>query len=214
MFKKSKIVPTEAELLGDDDPVPDVDLSFMDRFQKTQWYAMNFVSNRVKDINEDEDYQKRKALCFVTSIVSLMIGLFLILFGLPATAIFSAFHRNWVAISFGILFSIPIFIWIRFMFFADILEQAARKRIIRKRKERMKPSLFDEILKESEQLSKPPATRIKIIARLRKKEYRVLAATWREFCLAIEEETGLPLKQQLIKFEHKNYDFESVLDKV
>lgn len=90
-------------------------------------------------------------------------------------------------------------------------EAMSRKEIIRKRKERQSPTLFDKILKDSEELSKPPVTRVKIIARLRKKEYRVLASTWREFCEAIAEETGLPVEQQLIKYKHKPYKVE--LDK-
>lgn len=122
--KLKKVLPTESELQAlesnHNEPIPkDVDLSNMDRFQKTQFYAMNFVSNRVNDINEDEGYQLRKAFCFVTCFVSMLVGVFLILMGLPATQIFSAFSRNWIPISFGILLCLPIFLWIRFMFLPD-----------------------------------------------------------------------------------------------
>jgi len=79
-------------------------------------------------------------------------------------------------------------------------EKKERIEVKKRRALRNHPEFFEAVREKADAFAKPPTEKIKVIARLRKKEYKIIATTWGEFCSLLETQTGIPADQQLIKY--------------
>jgi hypothetical protein len=143
------------------------------------------------------------------------IGAVLLLYGLRITLLFASYPGyDYIAIVFGGIFSIPVLVWLRYMFLPNHADRIRRKKISYERKERRKPSLFNEMVDHAKKATEPPPRKIRVFAHFRKKDFPIVASTMKDFCEALEHQTALPIERQLLRFQDEdlNIDLTKKLD--
>jgi hypothetical protein len=161
------------------------------RREKEIEFLQTNIQNRLTSLEEDESFETYKVFLFMFGVLSACVGVTLILFGLHLTPIFEKFQDdNIPALVFGGIFLIPLFLWFVFMFLPGRKERFKRKRIHRARRERRKPTLFNDMVNDAKRAAEPPPRKIKTLAHVRKHDYPIVASTWKEFCEALENATG------------------------
>lgn len=119
------------------------------------------------------------------------------------------------AIYAGGILTLPLFYWFIKLFFPHICccfekckkEREERKEMHRLRRERKKPSLFNDMVREAEDKAKPPVKKIVVVAKMYLSYYRVQVATLEEFQLELAKLTGLEPHRQLVKLKGKEIHF-------
>lgn len=173
----------------------------MSRKEKESIFAITFIGDRLKEMRIDANYELKKVVIFVLSFVSSLFGMFLILFGLGQTVLFSSYPPNFIMVGIGGSLCLPLIGWFLYIFCPSKVEHEKRKEMHRVRKERQSPNLLTAIVEEAQEFSRPPVQRMRLTARLRKRNFVITAATLREFCELVEKETGLLMRQQILKYK-------------
>ena len=124
--------------------------------------------------------------------------------GLGYTHVFERNKFNLGVVIFGGAFGLPLFTWFIYVFISPLLCKGianARKIIHTKRKERKKPTLFNEMVEAAQEHTKPPIKYIRIVVLFKKKEYFFNVSTLEDLQQKFYEETGLAPHRQLIKYK-------------
>lgn len=108
-----------------------------------------------------------------------------------------------------------MFYWLISLYFPNICfcfntcnkERERRKEMHQLRKERKVPSLFNDMVKEAEEKSKPPIKKITIVAKMYLTYYRVRVATLEDFQIEVAKLSGLDPHRQLVKLKGKEIHF-------
>jgi hypothetical protein len=135
---------------------------------------------------------------------SAMIGLMLILFGLGQTVFFETYDFNFIPIIFSFFFFLPCGFWVYYLCTPDKKEAEERRRIFIERRNRRKPTLFNELVENAKKANEPPPKKIRVLAHVRKKDYPIIACTMKDFCELVENATGLPIERQLLRFNDED----------
>eukprot|EP01038_Epipyxis_sp_PR26KG_P004394 gene4394-6215_t len=178
------------------------------RIHKEIEHVKNNVSVRLIQLKHDETYQKKKVLFFFIGFASAIIGAVLFLKGLALTDLFSYMKMDIVALVFACVFCIPLIIWFFYLFLPHKRERQLRNQLKVNRLEALKPSAFNDMVNAAKKATEPPVRRIKIIAHFRKKDFYVTASTWQEFCEGFRQQTGLPIEQQLIRYNDEDLEID------
>ncbi|KAJ1431035.1 hypothetical protein B484DRAFT_448528 [Ochromonadaceae sp. CCMP2298] len=181
------------------------------RQEKEIEFIMDNIHGRIVSLRNDESFQKKKVAIFALSCFSAMGGVTLILFGLHLTVFFEKYSDNMVAIVFGSIFCAPMLYWVYFLFAPGREEVKKRRKIHIDRKDRRKPTLFNQLVEEARQSTEPPVRRIRVLAHIRKHDHPIVASTMLELCDAIHLQCGLAVERQLLRFEDEDLDIQ--LDK-
>lgn len=161
---------------------------------------MDNIETRLKSLQNDEKFQTYKWFLFALSVLSAMVGVTLILFGLHLTFFFERFKGNTVAIVFGAIFCSPVLYWFYYVFIPNRAERRKRKRIHIDRQDRRKPTLFNQLVEEARKFTEPPPRRIRVIAHIRKHDYPIVACTMQELMEAIANQSGIAIERQLLRY--------------
>lgn len=179
------------------------------RAQKEIEFVIKNIQHRLRTLILDEKYEVNKTLLFAIGILSAMVGLTLVFYGLNYSVFFEHLqNKNYIAVACGSLFFIPLVVWIVYIFIPSKKERRKRKLLHNERKERRKPSLFNELVEDAKRATEPPVRKIRVIAHLRKKDYPITCTTWREFCVYLEGMTGLLADRQLIRYNGEDLEID------
>ena len=202
--KKQYVLPTGNQLMS----APIVKGGRVkDRFEKEREFVVNKIEKKIKVIGMEEKFQLHKWILFVIGLAFALAGVVLVLYGFHATVFFQMYQQvNIAAIVFGVLFTIPLFVWLVFLYFPGSEEKKNRRRIHIDHLERKKDTFFNKMAKEAEQNATPPDRVLEIIAHVRKKNYPIKCTSWWQFCNAVEKATGLPVERQLIRFHDEDLE--------
>lgn len=172
----------------------------MTRQEKEIWFVMDNIDKRLKSLKNDEGFQTYKWVLFSICVVSAMVGVTLILFGLHLTFFFERYKGNTVAVVFGGIFCSPSLYWFYYVFVPSKEEKRKRKRIYIDRRDRQKPTLFNQLVEEARKFTEPPPRRIRVIAHIRKHDYPIVASTMQELADAIYNQSGIAVERQLLRY--------------
>lgn len=184
------------------------------RQEKEIDYVVESIESRLTSLKNDEYFQVRKAITFSVSVLLAMGGVTLVLFGLHKTFFFQNYRNqptNIPALVFGGLFMTPMLYWFYYVFIPSKREQRFRKKIAMDRRERNKPTLFNQLVEEARKATEPPPRRIRVLAHIRKHDYPVVASTMGELAEAIANQCGLAVERQLLRYNEEDLVIE--LDK-
>lgn len=172
------------------------------RKQKELMYVLSNVTNRLEAISLEETLHRTRRKYFVACLIFGVGGMMLIFLGTRTTVLFNYYSGNYdpVALAFGCLFCLPMVIFI-LTIICPTREQRQKLKIIKvERKERKKETLFNDLVEKAKKHAEPPPRKIKVFAVFRKKEYPIVGSTMKDFCEALEHQTGLPIERQLIRY--------------
>lgn len=195
MSAPTRPLPTGQELMSG--PITS---GAMTRQEKEIWFVMDNIETRLKSLQNDEKFQTYKWFLFALSVLSAMVGVTLILFGLHLTFFFERFKGNTVAIVFGAIFCSPVLYWFYYVFIPNRAERRKRRRIHIDRQDRRKPTLFNQLVEEARKFTEPPPRRIRVIAHIRKHDYPFVACTMQELMEAIANQSGIAIERQLLRY--------------
>lgn len=184
------------------------------RQEKEIEYVVESIETRLKSLRNDEYFQVRKSVTFSISVILAMGGVTLVLFGLHKTFFFQNYKNqptNIPALVFGGLFMSPMLYWFYYVFMPGKKEKKFRKKIAMDRRERNRPTLFNQLVEEARKATEPPPRRIRVITHIRKHDYPVVASTMGELVDAIANQCGLAVERQLLRYNEE--DLEIHLDK-
>eukprot|EP01039_Chlorochromonas_danica_P005015 gene5015-5507_t len=186
----------------------------LSRREKETQYVVGDIERRLKVLEAETVFSTYKVALFSVTFLSLIAGILLILVGTHTTVIFQALPLEPGVIAVGGLFCLPIFYWVKVVFLPNRLEYNQRKSIKMERQSSKSRNLFDQITNAAKKFAEPPPRRIKVFAVIRKKEYPIVASTWKSFCEEVENKTSLAIERQLVKFrdEEVKVDFKLKLD--
>lgn len=177
------------------------------RKEKEINFLMQNVENRLTSLKIDVTYETYKVITFFGGLLSAIFGIMLVCLGFHVTPLFNKYQNdNIAAIFFGCCFCVPIIYWFVFVFLPKDKEKAKRRKIHRDRRERRKPTLFNEMVDEAKKKATPPPRKIKVLAHVRKHDYPITCSTWKEFCELLENATGLPVERQLIRYQDEDLE--------
>lgn len=184
------------------------------RKQKETYYVVKDINKRLSALKAEETFETFKVKLFTIAFLFMLAGILLILVGTHTSVLFAEQPFDPVAVAFGGLFCVPIIVWMKFMFVPSQPEALKRKSIKMERRGSKGPKLYQQITEAARKYAEPPPRRIKVTAVVRKKEYPVVASTWKSFCEEIEHQTGLPIERQIVKFrdEELKIDLKLKLD--
>jgi hypothetical protein len=184
------------------------------RKEKEVLYVVKNIDQRLSVINAKETFSTYKVKMFTVVLVCLLGGILLLLLGTHSTVLFQEYKFNPTAVVIGAFLCVPMLIWVGYMIYPPRLEHQRRRIIKVERKAGTAANLYETIAEQARKHAEPPPRRIKVYARLRKKDHVIIASTWQEFCEALENQTGLPVEQQIIKYrdEELQIDFKLRLD--
>lgn len=202
--KKQYVLPTGNQLMS----APIVKGGRVkDKFEKEREFVVNKIDKKLKVIGMEEQFQLHKWILFVIGLAFALAGVVLVLYGFHTTVFFEMYQQiNIVAIVFGVLFTIPLFVWLVFLYFPNSEEKKNRRRIHIEHIERKKDTFFNKMAKEAEQYATPPDRVLEVIAHVRKKNYPIKCTSWWQFCNGVEKATGLPVERQLIRFNEEDLE--------
>jgi hypothetical protein len=184
----------------------------MSRKEKELVYVLTSVANRLSVIKLEQEHDRFIIFYLIFSLLSGAIGAVLLLFGLRKTVLFDFYTgKDYVAIAFGCLFCLPCVLWMIHILFPFKSERSLRLKLKHERKERKRPTLFNEMVEKAKKSAEPPPRKIRVIVIFRKKEYPIIGSTMRDFVEALEHQTGLPIERQVIRYQGE--DLEIHLDK-
>lgn len=148
--------------------------------------------------------------------LSTLVSVVLFLYGFELTPVFQGMGGSWPAVYAAGVFTIPLFYWFLTLYILPHVcccierykkEKEKRNEMHRLRRERKKKSLFNDMLKEAEEKSKPPIKKITVVAKMYLSYYRVRVATLEDFQIELAKLTGLEPHRQLIKLKGKEIHF-------
>jgi hypothetical protein len=202
--KKNYVLPTGNQLMS----APIVKGGRVkDRYQKEREFVVKKIDRKLKIIGIEENFQLQKWILFVIGLAFALSGVVLILYGFHTTVFFEMYQQiNIPAIVFGVLFTIPLFVWMVYLYFPDSEEKKNRRRIQIDQIERKKDTFFNKMVKEAEQHATPPDRVLEVTAHVRKKNYPIKCTSWWQFCNAVEKATGLSVERQLIRFRDEDLE--------
>ena len=202
--KKNYVLPTGNQLMS----APIVKGGRVkDRYQKEREFVVKKIDKKLKVIGIEENFQLQKWILFVIGLAFALSGVVLILYGFHTTVFFEMYQQiNIPAIVFGVLFTIPLFVWMVYLYFPDSEEKKNRRRIQIDQIERKKDTFFNKMVKEAEQHATPPDRVLEVTAHVRKKNYPIKCTSWWQFCNAVEKATGLSVERQLIRFRDEDLE--------
>lgn len=188
-------LPTGNELMSG--PIVDGGLT---RQEKEIMFVMDNIDKRIKSLKNDEQFQTYKWTIFSIAVFLAMGGVTLILFGLHLTFFFEKYDDNMVAVVFGAIMCCPVFYWFYYVFLPSKEEKRRRRRIYIDRKDRRKPTLFNQLVEEAKAHTEPPPRRIRLIAHIRKHDYPIVGTTMGDFADAVANQSGIAIERQLLRF--------------
>ena len=217
--KREYTLPTGLELMSR--PIVDPGLSRKDR---EILFVIENVQSRLDELVPDSRFQMVKGVLFVYSLIcvflysliqpsgtwfvigvlSAVVGMVIIFAGLGYTHVFERNKFNLGVVIFGGAFGLPLFTWFIYVFVSPLLCRRiadARRIIHTKRKERKKPTLFNDMVQAAQDFTKPPIKYIRIVVLFKKKEYFFNVSTLEDLQQKFYEETGLAPHRQLIKYK-------------
>ena len=202
--KKNYVLPTGNQLMS----APIVKGGRVkDRYQKEREFVVKKIDKKLKVIGIEENFQLQKWILFVIGLAFALSGVVLILYGFHTTVFFEMYQQiNIPAIVFGVLFTIPLFVWMVYLYFPDSEEKKNRRRIQIDQIERKKDTFFNKMVKDAEQHATPPDRVLEVTAHVRKKNYPIKCTSWWQFCNAVEKATGLSVERQLIRFRDEDLE--------
>jgi hypothetical protein len=184
------------------------------RQEKEIEFVMNNIDTRLTSLKNDEYFQTRKAITFSICAALAMGGVTLVLYGLHKTFFFEKYKNqptNIPALVFGGMFMCPMFYWFYYVFLPNKAETRFRKKVAMDRRDRRKPTLFNQLVEEARKATEPPPRRIRVLAHIRKHDYPIVASTMGELTEAIANQCGLAVERQLLRYN--DVDLEIHLDK-
>jgi hypothetical protein len=190
----------------------------MSRTEKEIDFVITSVRNRLDHLYRDQLFETHKLKLIMFAFTCSLIALILIFFGLRLTILFDTYKSkkiDYIAVAFGGLFFFPMLYLLSYICFPNKVQYTERKKIKKERRERKRPTFFNQLVEDAEKATEPPPRLIKVIAKFRKKDYIVIGSTWKDFCEEFERMTGLPIERQLIRYEEEDLkiDLTKKLDK-
>lgn len=172
----------------------------MTRREKEMFFTTVYIMDRLKDLRADEIFELNKWVLFMGTLICGIIGSCLIMIGLAYGVLFQQMPKSMVAVGFGAAFLIPFALWVKFWICPGKKEGDSRKQVYKNRDLMRSKGIEGAIEDQAKDFSRPPTQRIPMYFNLRKKKYKVIASTMQEFCELIEKETGIPMCQQMMKY--------------
>jgi len=167
-------------------------------------FVLSTVSGRLYELLGDENFELKKGIYFILGFLSSIIGVILILVGFHLTVFFQELPFSIPALVFAGVFFLPMLFWCFFVFIYPYCwrpEYSRRKQMHMLRKERKKPSHFNEMAEAAQDHAKPPIKLMKVKACFHAVYYPLDVSDLRDFCNKFEQEVGLPAHQQLVKYK-------------
>lgn len=178
----------------------------MSRAEKEMVFIVKNIADRLGNLAPEAKYEITKGICGIFTFLSLVLGTVLVLKGFSLTVIFASDDPDMNFVIAGAAFAAPCVVWFTYIFILPYIPCGPCRRIREKRRfileqrgERKKPSLFNEMVADANEHSKPPIIRTPLFATFRKKEYKVVCHTMEEFQEIFYFKTGVPPDRQLIK---------------
>jgi hypothetical protein len=182
------------------------------RAQKETQYVLSTITHRMNVLITQQDHDRYTIYYLIVALISGSIGTILMLFGLRLSVMFDYYSgHNYLAVAFGALFYVPLLCWFIYLCFPNKEERQLRRQLNIENQERKRPTAFNDMVNKAKKFATPPARKILVVAVFRKKNYNIVASTMKEFCEAVEAQTGLPIERQLVR--HMEEDLELDLAK-
>jgi hypothetical protein len=179
----------------------------MSRTEKEIDFVITSVRDRLDHLYRDQLFETHKLKLLMFAFTCSLIALLLIFFGLRLTILFDTYKsrkKDYIAVSFGGLFFLPMLYLLCYLCFPNKVQYKERKKIKKERRDRKRPTFFNQLVEDAEKATEPPPRLIKVTAKFRKKDYIVIGSTWKDFCEEFERMTGLPMERQLIRYEEED----------
>jgi len=173
------------------------------RERETQ-FVLSTVSGRLHELTFDARHELTKGILFIFGVLSTVVGVILVMVGLHLTDVFRNLPVSIPAVICGGVCFLPILFWFVWVYCYPLLwssERQRRKQIHELRKDRKKPTLFNDMVSAAQEHAKPPVKMMRVKACFRDRYYALQASDLRDFCSKVEFETGLPSHQQLVKYK-------------
>lgn len=178
----------------------------MSRAEKEMVFIVKNIADRLGHLAPEAKYEITKGLCAIATFLSLVLGTVLVLKGFSLTVIFASDDPDINFVIAGAAFGAPCVVWFIYIFIIPYFPcgpcrrlRTQRNFILEQRSERKKPSLFNEMVADANEHSKPPIIRTTLYAMFRKKEYKIVCHTMEEFQEIFYFKTGVPPDRQLLK---------------
>ena len=218
--EKKPVLPTGAELMTSPIREPAKDgqkEKGLTRFEKEKLFILHNVSVRLQQLNFENYFYLAKSVSFWFGFLFAVAGAVLIIKGLQLTPIFAAQPFSMTLIFVGGGLCVPLLIWFWYVFMLPCCLNSVwnkRKMMREQRRERKKPGLFNDMVRQAEENSRPPVKKIRMIIMYRKHDFTISAHTVQEMCDQIEYRTGLRPGQQLFKYKNEEVTlpYESILE--
>lgn len=172
----------------------------MTRREKEMFFATTFIMDRLKDLRMDENFELKKWILFTLMVMCSIIGSFIIMAGMAYSIFFQGLKPSMTVVAVGAIFLIPFVLWLKYICCPVGQEAEERKHIYRTRSLLADSNVDDALVQQSKEFSRPPTQRIPCYFFLRKKKYKIIASTMREFSELVEKETDIPMNQQMFKY--------------
>lgn len=197
-------LPTGDQLMSA--PMFDASLS---RKEKEKRFVIANVEKNLADLVFYTNYQAYKAYLFMVALLCGIIGSVLIMMGISYSVFFMEMPFDPVKIGIGSLLCVPFLCWFVWLFIPTKNMHNEREKMHELKAERVRPTLFNEMVEKASNMSKPPVKKIRVFASFRQPvtsagrrvDFSIVCATLEEFQEEVYKETGLAPFRQLIKYK-------------
>jgi hypothetical protein len=171
------------------------------------------VNEQLKETEVEVEWETKK-FCYISmSVILFIIATMMFIFGLGDAGFLKAEKINPALLTFGLLFYFPTFYLFKILFFPNLENRRKRQEIYQKSKVRQKSALL-QVFKDEEKGDDaeifPDLLKIFGVVRGGNGRPKFIlpmdVSNLYDFCCHIENETGLPIDQQIIKFNGQELD--------
>jgi hypothetical protein len=197
-------LPTGNQLMSA--PMFDASLS---RKEKEKRFVISNVEKNLADLVFFTNYEAYKAYLFMVALLCGIIGSVLIMMGISYSVFFMEYPFDPIKIGVGAALCCPFFYWFCWLFIPTKTMHAEREIMHELKAERVRPTLFNEMVAKAQDMSKPPVKKIRVFASFRQAansagkrvDFSIVCATLEEFQEEVYKETGLHPHRQLVKYK-------------
>lgn len=164
-------------------------------------WVMENIEGRMRALRTDEVFELHKWLLFSLATLSGLVGATFILRGLAITPLFDRYHFQIGFLVASAPWFIPVCIWFKYLWFPPSEEKKKRHRMRWDRRDRRKKNFFNDLVEDARKANEDPPRKIRILAHIRKHDIPIVCTTWRQFCEILENNAGIPIERQLIRYK-------------
>jgi hypothetical protein len=176
----------------------DVQLKQSSLRERDRYYILRNIESTLREVSEEEEFSLRRTCLLMTAMVSIITGVFLMLWGLSATHLFNSYRRNYVLLAVGVLLICPGTYLLYFLIFPKLHIRMKMKEIAENKKKRASPNVVTDAIKRAQLAANSDRAKLAVIGRQNRHQYQIKAATMGEFVETMSSLTGMPVKHMLV----------------